>query len=178
MTAAQLITHTPLWVWPLLAALLALGLLQTRARRVSLARALALPLAMLVFTPVALATRLGASGPNSPTSHLAAALAVWAVCTVGMALACRRHALRPGEHFSAATRRLHLAGSWAPLCVILGIFSLRYALAATQAVNPALAAQPAFALTAAALGGLPSGWLAARAWALWTLARPRHNVRP
>lgn len=172
MTTAQLITHTPPWVWPLLAALLALGLLQTRARRVSLARALALPLAMLVFTPVALAARLG-----SPSSHLAAALAVWAACTLGTALTCRRHALRPGEHFSAATRRLHLAGSWVPLCVILGIFSLRYALAATQAVNPALAAQPAFVLTAAALGGLPSGWLAARAWALWTLARPRLNAR-
>ncbi|MDO4723626.1 MAG: hypothetical protein Q4A97_02570, partial [Comamonadaceae bacterium] len=62
MTAAGLITHTPLWVWPLLAALLALGLLQTRARRVSLARALALPLAMLILTPATLAARLAATG--------------------------------------------------------------------------------------------------------------------
>ncbi|WP_238946528.1 DUF6622 family protein [Vandammella animalimorsus] len=165
MTAAELITHTPLWVWPLLAALLALGWMQTRARRVSLARALALPLVMLILTPATLAARWAA------TDSMAVALAVWSASALLVALIGRRRALRPGEHFDAAMRRLHLAGSWAPLWVILGIFCLRYAVAATQAVNPALAAQPAFALTAAALGGALNGWLMARAWALWMLAR-------
>ena len=165
MTATELITHTPVWVWPLLAVLLALGWMQTRARRVSLARALALPLVMLILTPATLVVRLAATGA------LAAALAMWAAGALGAALIGRRRALRPGEHFDAATRRLHLAGSWAPLLIILGIFCLRYAVAATQAVNPALAAQPAFVLATAALGGMLNGWLVARAWALWMLAR-------
>lgn len=163
MKALHLITHTPLWVWPLLAALLALGLLQTRPRRVWPGQALVFPSVMSVLTPVALTAHPGAH------ARLAGVLFVWGVSTLVTALAFRRHALHPSEHFSAATRRLHLAGSWGPLCVILAVFSLRYALAATQAVNPALAAQPAFTWTLAALAGLPSGWMVARIRGLWAL---------
>lgn len=40
--------HTPGWVWAVLAALLAAGALQMRARAIGLARATALPLALML----------------------------------------------------------------------------------------------------------------------------------
>ena len=43
------VRHTPVWVWGLLAALLALGASQLRERTASLARVSALPLGMTAF---------------------------------------------------------------------------------------------------------------------------------
>ncbi len=49
-TIQTILAHTPVWVWPLLAALLVLGALQARARQVTLLRATLLPVAMLALS--------------------------------------------------------------------------------------------------------------------------------
>src|SRR5439155_15157054 len=46
----QIVQHTPVWVWGLLAGLVALGVSQARDREVSLARITILPLVMLALS--------------------------------------------------------------------------------------------------------------------------------
>src|SRR5690349_14301597 len=48
----QILVHTPTWVFILLAALVALGLSQTRTRQISSARATVLPVAIVVVVVV------------------------------------------------------------------------------------------------------------------------------
>jgi hypothetical protein len=179
MMLFQLVTHqpqalgrilqgTPVWVWGLLAALMALGLSQTLARQASTARVLALPVAMSVFSLFGVVSVFSSSG------RLGATLAVWLVSAASVMFALRQ--LKPARHarFDPQARRFHLPGSWMPLVLIAAIFSLKYAVGIELALQPQTAQQPAFALTVCAVYGALTGLFAARALALWRMAAARH----
>ena len=55
----MILTHTPVYVWALLAGLVALGLMQSRTRQVSKVQALALPVTMLALGLWSLVARAG-----------------------------------------------------------------------------------------------------------------------
>lgn len=55
----RILQHTPVWVWILLAALVALGLTQTRARRMTRRRATLLPVAMVTLSLVGVVSSFG-----------------------------------------------------------------------------------------------------------------------
>jgi uncharacterized membrane protein len=61
-----------------------------------------------------------------------------------------------------ADGRFILPGSVAPLALMWTVFSLRYVVAVSFALDPALAHQPLVGLGAAALSGALSGLFAAR----------------
>ena len=145
----QIITHTPLWVWGLLTALLALGLYQSRDRQVRPLQLLALPLALLALGLSSLAPRFAAQP----------VLAVFWLAALGASLLMGlRLPVAAGTHWNAATQRLHLAGSWFPLVLILVIFTLRYTAAVSLAMHPAwqhdLSVQAPLSLAFGALSGL------------------------
>ena len=123
----QILSHTPRWVWALLAALLALGLSQRLDRRVRRAQLLALPLAML-------ALGLWSMAPGFIAQPVAAVLWLVAIATttrLGLRLP------RPATaRWLAEEARLFLPGSWLPLVLILTIFSLRYAAGVGQGLHP------------------------------------------
>lgn len=158
-----MLTRTPPWVWGILAALIAAGLLQARDQTVSRPRLLALPVAMALLSLFSAASAFGAQ---------AAVFAAWAAgATAGLALN-RRLAL-PRQVQPLGDGRWAIGGSWAPLGLLMGIFWMRYGVAAALAVSPALAAQAAFATGCSALYGLAAGLLAARA-----LRVLRHRAGP
>ncbi len=164
----EIVSRTPLWVWALLAALLSLGLWQRRSRLVKPARLLILPLVMLTLG----LWTLSASFVTMPAVGL-----VWlAALTAGLAMGLRQRA-PAGTHWDAATGRLFLAGSWAPLLLILVIFMLRYTTAVALVVQPAwrtdLAVQAPLALAFGVLSGLFLG----RTLGLWRLTRPSPLAR-
>lgn len=161
------ITHTPPWVWGLLAALVVLGLLQTRDQVVSRPRVLALPLAMGLLSLCSCSLAFGMHASVQPLWLLGLALGVALNRPLG--LPRQVHLLHDG--------RFAIGGSWAPLVLMLSIFALRYAVAATLAIAPRLAAEPAFAAAASLLYGLPAGLLAARAWRVLGLAAGRPAAR-
>ncbi len=145
----QIITHTPLWVWGLLTALLALGLYQTRARQVRPAQLLALPLVLLALGLTSLAPRFAAQP----------VLAVFWLAALGASLLMGlRLPVAAGTRWDAASQRLHLAGSWFPMVLILVIFMLRYTAAISMAMHPAwqqdFAIQAPLSLAFGALSGL------------------------
>ncbi len=167
---ARIAQNTPVWVWGLLAALVALGLSQARARQASLWRVSLLPAAMLSLSV------LGAMGDFGRTGLLAPTLAAWTASAAAVLLALRHRAPARGSGYDAASRRLHLPGSWLPLLLILAIFCLKYAVGIELALRPQASQDAAFALPVCAVYGALSGLFAARALALWRLTsrKPIH----
>lgn len=161
----RIVRSTPVWVWGLLAALLALGASQLRRRSVTLARISLLPLAM---TALSLWGTVSAFGASAPLPQL---LALWVLAVAGtFAL------LAPGAttaRYDAATRRFELPGSTVPLALIVGIFLLKWGVGVELALAPQRAHEVGFALAVAAAYGAISGVFLGRAARLWRLALPR-----
>lgn len=157
-----ILRNTPVWVWGLLAALLALGISQLRDRTASLARVSLLPLAMTVFSVSGTFSALG----RSP--YLAGAIAAWVVAAI-IAFAL----LAPGRaaaQFDPVRRSYRLPGSAVPLLLIVGIFLVKYVVGVELAMAPRLAQDPQYALTVATLYGAFTGVFVGRASRLWRLA--------
>jgi hypothetical protein len=161
----NILTHTPLWVWALLLALLALGLVQSRARQVRRGQLLMLPVVLLLLS-------LWSMAPGFVRQPWVAV--VWLLAFAGMVAAGRNMRVADGTRWLTAEQRLQVAGSWWPMALILSIFSLRYASGVGHALHPEwlgmLQVQVPLALTFGALSGLFLG----RALGLWKLTRPAH----
>jgi hypothetical protein len=162
-----IVQHAPVWVWPLLATLLTLGLWQAFPRKVALRRAMLLPVAMLALSLWGVVSVFGSG----------LALAAWALG--GLAAASwNMHGGSPrGVRWSAAEQAFRLPGSWVPLMLILGIFCTRFGVGMSLALHPELRGASGFALIASLGYGIFSGLFAGRALGLWRLTRPAMPVR-
>jgi len=148
------VAGTPLWVWGLFAALLALGLSQARARTVSETRLAVGPLAMAAYSLYGVTLAFGWS---------LAGVATWAG-GLAVALAAGRALKRPaGVSYLPESGRFQVPGSWIPLALILVIFLVRYLLAVSMAIDPSLRQVAGFALGASLAYGLLGGIFPARA---------------
>jgi len=162
-----ILQHTPVWVWPLLAALLALGLRQAFPRTVTLRRAMLLPVAMLALSLWGVISVFG-SGP---------ALAAWALGGLTAASWSMHGGGARSVRWSAAEQSFRLPGSWVPLMLILGIFCTKFGVGMSLAQHPELRSADSFALGASLVYGVFSGLFAGRALGLWRLIRPATQVR-
>jgi len=157
-----IVRHTPIWVWGLLAMLIALGLWQTRDREMSSARATTLPLVMLA---------LSLSGVLNAFGHSTVAVAGWAVgLAAALALGRKLVAVR-GAAWSQQAGRLYVPGSWLPLVLIVGLFSIKYLVGASLALHPALATDTAFTGSVGLAYGAFSGLFLTRGLSLRHLAK-------
>lgn len=164
--ALTIVQRTPLWVWGLLVALVALGLSQWRDREIGLRRAVLPSLGLAVFSVVNLAGDLRGTGWIGP------ALAVWlAAVALVWSLGARRP-LRPGTRYDPVTRRFQIPGSALPLLTILAIFFVKYVIGIELAMQPDLRQSAPFSLGMAALYGALNGLFALRPLMLWRLAQP------
>jgi hypothetical protein len=147
----DILSHTPLWVWPLIAYGLFVGWNRTRDRVVSPWRLLFLPVlvAGLAFHNL-MVSGISASG------LLGVACGAMAGTFVGAAMARRRPArlLEDG--------RLAVQGDWVPLALIVAIIVLRYASGIATGVNPTLAQAPNFILGSTIISGFFAATMIAR----------------
>lgn len=157
----QILLHTPTWVFILLAALVAFGLLQTRQRTVKKPMAYVLPLAMVVFS---------LSGVQSGFGLAPVTVLAWLAGLLLVAGCARRSFQQAGIGFDPLHKRFVLPGSWMPLVVILGIFLARYAIAVIHAISSAAPGTATAAVLSLLLGAF-SGYFVARALALHASAR-------
>jgi hypothetical protein len=159
----HIIHNTPVWVWALLAALIALGYSQTRSRTVGLQPVVIMPVAMVLLS---LYGTVSAFGPSPLV------LCTWlaAGATVASLVVLRPAPL--GSAYDSATRQFAVPGSWLPLFVILGIFCTKYTVGVTLAMQPAMAQHTVFTALVGLLYGLFSGFFAGRALRLWRLTSP------
>jgi hypothetical protein len=163
-----ILSHTPVWVWILLAVLVKLGVSQSRPHDVSLTRVTILPLVMLA---------LSASGVLSAFGYFPMALGGWAA-GVGAALIFARQAIAVrGASWSVETKTLHLPGNWVPLVLMLGIFATKFFAGVSLAMNPALATHAVFAGLCSFAYGAFSGLFLARSLSLRALATDGLRLR-
>ncbi|WP_338064260.1 DUF6622 family protein [Herbaspirillum robiniae] len=148
-----IISHTPLWVWPLLAFLLYRGWQATRDRETPLFKALAVPVVMFGLSLSGLLLSFGAHPGNALLGAATLLATGWLSFSSRAAAAIR---------VDTANHRIAQRGSWQPLLLTIGIFGVKYAAAVALALHPQLAADPWFALPQAALYGMFAGVFAGR----------------
>jgi len=137
----DIVLHTLLWVWPLLALVLWLGWSARKPRVAHLLQLAALPL-----------VGLGVTIAGVVQSALPAfTLAGW---LTGLLLALPiGHAIGRRREVRWQDGRVWIAGGWFLLGFALSIFAVRYALGVTFGVWPQLARQPAWIAGAGLAGG-------------------------
>lgn len=154
--------QTPMWVWGLLVALLALGAGQLRERTASVVRVSLMPVAMTLFSVWGTFSALGA------TPYLAPVILVWLIAAVlAFALVARGRA--DGARYDPARRLYRLPGSIAPLLLIVGIFLVKYVVGVDLTMAPQLVRDAPYVLGVAALYGAFTGFFVGRAARLWRL---------
>jgi uncharacterized membrane protein len=150
---SQILNRTPVWVWGLLAVLIALGVLLSRPRVLSFQRLVIVP---VVMTGLSLLGTLSAAGLSLTT------ITAWAVAYGLLATALsRKPAL--GDAYDANTQRFTVSGSYTPLAAMMAIFITKYAVGVLQGMNAQLVHSAAFPIVVAALYGAFSGFFAGRA---------------
>lgn len=149
---SQLITGAPLWVWPLLALLIGMGLRGLTARRVPV-----WTLAILPALSLGLAAMRIAKMPSVATGA-----AVFLVCGALFLWSGVKIARSIEAAFDRAAGRLTLPGSSFTLVFGLSVFAINYAFGVLFGFRPDLAADPIIALAPAVAGGALSGFVLGR----------------
>jgi hypothetical protein len=164
--ASAILWNTPLWVWGVLAVLLALGLAQARNRRVSGLLILLLPATMIPLSLYGVAASFGAS---------LGALSEWAI---GLGAALTLNGLvfvgPRGVRYDAVNGRFEIPGSWVPLVLMLTIFSTRFVFAVMKALNPSIVGTATFIGSVSVILGFCSGLFLSRAIRALKLRRGVH----
>ncbi len=149
----QIIQHTPLYVWAILAFLITRGVNASRDRELSLRTLFIIPLVMLALSMSSVAGAF-------PASMLA--MTVWVVSVLAFSalgwflLGATAHGADPARGV------IQVRGSWAPLATMMLIFCTKYALAVTFATVPALRQDPTCMVATSILYGAFSGYFIAR----------------
>ena len=148
MFILTVLSHTPIWVWTLLALLISRGVAAMRPREVSPSRILIVPVVFLIW---GLSGMFGADGLAIKLALFVGAALLGLACGIGLA------SLPPAPRLSRATGLLAMPGSSVPLILIGLAFASKYVGAVALALNsdPTVHAEIAAAL--AAVGGLFAG---------------------
>jgi len=165
----QILSRTPPWVFALFFLLVALGVQQSRTREIGRPRVALLP---AIFLPLSLWGVWSAFGAES------LAFAGW-IAGVATAQLANRYARLPRKvSYDTEARRFRVEGSWVPLGLMMAIFILRYAIAVSIAIQPALAAETAFFAAVGFAYGTASGLFLARALRTLSAAAPAAGGAP
>jgi hypothetical protein len=157
----EIIRHTPVWVFLILAGLVYLGVRRIRSSEIPARQLLALPIAMTCFSLFGLWQTFG-------TSVVAAT--AWTLVFASLLAAGWTLPTNSGVQYSAASRSIRVPGSWIPLALMMTIFFLRYVVAVLLAMHPSLRLETPFIAGIGAVYGLSSGCFAARALITWRSA--------
>jgi len=148
----HLLTHTPVYVWLILALVVARGLIALRERETTLKKLCIIPAIMLPVALLDIARKFGLEGLPLGTWVLAVAASMWAVWSLG------------GRRIAAgsAPGTVRVGGSVMPLLLMLLIFMMKYATTVMLVTAPTLLHSPAVTAAACALMGGANGWFFGR----------------
>jgi hypothetical protein len=148
----QILTHTPTYVWAILAVLVWRGAAALREREMTVRSPFIVPLVMLALSLQDIVTKFGSNG---------SALAAWAAAAAAatllvMKLGANRTA--PG----ATPGHIRVRGSWVPLALMMAVFFTKYVASVLLAVQQQLRQEVLFAAGVCALFGLFNGYFLGR----------------
>jgi hypothetical protein len=158
----QILAHTPVWVWIILAFLIYRGVLASRDREVSRQQ--------MCFVPI-LFLWLSLDGITRSFGSQDGAVVAWligAVAGIGIAWLSfdpQRTTLLPDG------KTVFVRGSWKPMLLIMAIFLTKYATGIALAMQPARAQDLGFVVAVCLLYGICNGMFFAQLLRLFTLHR-------
>lgn len=152
--ATGIVTHTPLWVWLILAGLVYLGLQRTKTRELSASRIL-IPAALFGLIAI---SRLALGRFAEP-----AVLGTCAGLVVAFGMLMLVKPGRRARRTDAGT--VLIEGEWFSLGLILAIFSVNYGIAVVSAINPALASSDNLRFLYGFVNATSAGFMIGRAYA-------------
>lgn len=142
----QIVVNTPLWVWPLMAYVVWVGVKGLRPRTLPFWRLAVLPTVGVILSFVGIGQAV----------QPALALVAWLVALgVGLPLG-----ILLGRHRTVRRvddGRLEIAGGWFMLIFGISIFAVRYTLGVVFGMAPALRADPSWIAVAGGVGGFVAG---------------------
>lgn len=148
----QILSHTPIWVWVLLAVLFVRGLKMTVDRDTSTRALVLLPLLMLAWS---------LSGLIGQADQHPGVLLVW-LAGAALTLGCAARFGRPDAMQWLGQGQVRVRGSWLPLTVMMVIFCVQYLKNMLFAIQPELRSALVFNAVVALISGLLNGLLLAR----------------
>jgi hypothetical protein len=161
----NIVSHTPVWIWGLLAFLIWLGLSQSKDRQVSVPRTFITPAAMIGLSIYGMVSVFGASPLVWSLWLLTCTVLVCAMLWLPTAAGCQYDRLQ---------RRFKLPGSWIPMVVIMCIFCTKYSVGISLALSPSIVRSGVFTTVIPLLYGAFSGLMLGRSAQLIALMQPAH----
>ncbi|MEO6918351.1 MAG: DUF6622 family protein [Collimonas sp.] len=163
---AQIISHTPLWVWALLAFLVYRGVLASVDREATLKKLSIIPLVMLALSWEGISSHFGIT----PLT-----LACW-LLPAGIAASLSWLFFRKDRVTAHPDRGVVFQrGSWLPLMLMMGIFLTKYTVGVLLAMHPELVRDPVFTAVVCSLYGIFNGMFIGRLSRIVSLYR---NAQP
>lgn len=148
----QILGHTPLYVWAILALLVYFGIIAMRTREVRVSKIFIIPVIMLVLSLQDVFAKFGYTG---------VAFSAWIVAAVAtMALVGRLSAARITQASTAGS--VIIRGSTAPLLMMMVVFATKYVASVAVAITPHLREDAVFSAALCALFGILNGYFFGR----------------
>ncbi|WP_426212520.1 DUF6622 family protein [Massilia sp. TWP1-3-3] len=148
----QILSHTPLYVWAILALLIYRGIVALRDREMAVRKMFIIPVIMLALSLQDIVAKFGTGLlPLSAWAGgaLVMTLLVWKLSSAGISAGA-----------DAGNVRVH--GSWVPLVLMMAIFCTKYATAVTLAVEPHAKGNALFSTVVCVLFGVFNGYFLGR----------------
>jgi hypothetical protein len=156
--ASQIISNTPLWVYPLLTGLIILGLIQTRDRSMGWLRVVMIPFGFSIFSIYGVLSAFGLQ----LNTMLLWLLGIFIGIGIGVAFGVTTQA-------SSKSNEIIVKGSWIPMILILGIFITKYSVGVAIALKVAALQTEQSAMVISLLYGIFSGVFVGRAALIFRL---------
>lgn len=148
----QILGHTPLYVWAVLALLVYLGVIAMRTREVKVSKIFIIPVIMLVLSLQDVFAKFGYTG---------AAFFAWIVAAAATMLLVRRFSAARITQASTAGSVI-IRGSTTPLLMMMAVFATKYGASVAVAIAPYLRADVGFSAALCALFGILNGYFFGR----------------
>jgi hypothetical protein len=158
----EILSHTPVWVWGILLALVAFGIRQTSERRIGALTLAIMTTALISWSGLSLFASYDWRG---------GVIAVYLAVAATVAELMRRSTIPSGARYELETGQLTIPGSILPLFLMVGIFLCRFGIAVFLATHPQAKSSIMFTVPSSALCGLIAGLFAGRNLRLMRLVR-------
>lgn len=144
----QIVSHTPIYVWFILAFLISRGVAASTDRDVTMRHLVIIPAVMLVLSWLDINNKFGVGG------LVAAGWAMGALIGAGLVW---RNFDSGSIAYDPASGAISLRGSWLPLALMMAIFCTKYAVAVLVAMLPAARENSLFVAAVCIVFGMFNG---------------------
>ncbi|NHZ64179.1 DUF6622 family protein [Massilia genomosp. 1] len=144
----QILTHTPCYVWAILAMLVYRGVIAMRDREMAIRKLFIIPVIMLALSLQDIVAKFGATFLP---------LCAWAGATVALTLLVAKFS-SAGASAGATPGSMRVHGSAMPLVMMMAIFFTKYVTAVTLVMHPGASHNALFSTLVCALFGVFNGY--------------------